>query len=85
MPRVQLGKGIGFDLAGVEVPALDAAQAGKHDPAGRMLDAGVDQEENLAVSKLAAVMEQDALVARSALDRGSRPSSGRSGGRLRWR
>ena len=33
-----------------------------------MLDAGVDQEENLAVGELAAVMEQDALVAGSALD-----------------
>ena len=33
-----------------------------------MLDARVDQEENLAVGKLAAVMEQDALVARSTLD-----------------
>ncbi len=28
----------------------------------------VDQEQNLAVRKLAAVMEQDALVARGALD-----------------
>ena len=61
-------KGYGLISPGIEVPALDAAQAGKHDAAGRMLDARVDQEENLAVRKLAAVMEQDALVARSALD-----------------
>ena len=43
-------------------------ETGKDDAPGRVFDTGVDEEEQLAVGKLTAMMKENALVAGRALD-----------------
>ena len=49
-------------LASVRIPSLNAFKLRDQAAVGGVLDAGVDQEQDVRIGKLAAVVEEDAFV-----------------------